>query len=114
MRPLSYLKNKLVPLGSGPRTILHGPFREITLELSLQTQMQMYLGLFEKETHFWVEALTRDIATAVDAGAAFGEHTLFLLMKTDAEVVYAFEPATDLHEVLRKNLSLNSLKGSNR
>src|SRR5258705_11943378 len=80
MRPLSYFKNKFVPAGTLPRAILHGPFREIILELSLQTQMQMYLGLFEKETHFWIKALTRNIATAIDAGAAYGEHTLFLLM----------------------------------
>src|SRR5882762_187574 len=49
MRPLSYLKKKIVPTGIRPLTILYGPFRQITLELSLQTEMQMYLGLFEKE-----------------------------------------------------------------
>jgi len=114
MRPLSYLKTKIVPAGIRPLTILYGLFRQITLELSLQTEMQMYLGLFEKEIHSWIEALTRNIATAIDAGAAYGEYTVFFLMKTNADAVYAFEPGTDLHGRLRKNLQLNSLNGSNR
>jgi hypothetical protein len=114
MRPLSYLKTKIVPPGIRPLTIPCGPFRQITLELSLQTEMQMYLGLFEKEIHFWIEALTRNIATAIDAGAAYGEYTLFMLMKTNADAVYAFEPGTDLHARLRNNLRLNSLKDTNR
>jgi len=114
MRPLSYLKKKIVPAGIRPLTILYGPFRQITLELSLQTEMQMYLGLFEKEIHSWTEALTCNIATAIDAGAAYGEYTVFFLMKTNADAVYAFEPGTDLHGRLRNNLQLNSLKGSNR
>jgi hypothetical protein len=37
--------------------------------------MQMYLGLFEKEIHPWIEAPTCNIVTAIDAGAAFGEYT---------------------------------------
>jgi hypothetical protein len=114
MRPLSYLKTKIIPAGVRPLTILRGPFRRIKLELSLQTEMQMYLGLFEKEIHFWIEALTCNIATAIDAGAAYGEYTLFLLMRTNADAVYAFEPCTDLHGRLRNNLQLNSLKDSNR
>jgi hypothetical protein len=114
MRPLSYLKTKIVPSGIRPLTIPFGPFRKITLELSLQTEMQMYLGLFEKETHSWIEALTCNIATAIDAGAAYGEYTVFFLMKTNADAVYAFEPGTDLHGRLRTNLQLNSLKGTNR
>jgi hypothetical protein len=36
--------------------------------------MQMYLGLFEKEIHPWIEALTCNIATAIDAGAAYGKY----------------------------------------
>jgi hypothetical protein len=114
MRPLSYIKTKLLPAGVRPHTVIHGPFRQIKLELSLQTEMQMYLGLFEQETHFWIEALTRNIATAIDAGAAYGEHTLFMLMRTNADAVYAFEPARDLHARLRNNLRLNSLKDTNR
>ena len=74
MRLLSYLKTKIVPSGIRPLTILYGPFRQITLELSLQTEMQMYLGLFEKEIHPWIEALTCNIATAIDAGAAYGKY----------------------------------------
>ena len=37
MRPLSYLKTKIVPAGIRPLTVLYGPFRQITLELSRET-----------------------------------------------------------------------------
>lgn len=113
-RPLSFLKNMFVPSAISPRTILHGPLRRITLDLSLKTQMQTYLGLFEKEVHFWLEALTSNIATGIDVGAAHGEYTLFLLLKTSAEFIYAFEPHTDFHAVIRRNLHLNALDGSSR
>src|SRR4029077_4709781 len=101
MRLLSYLKTKIVPSGIRPLAIRYGPFRQITLELSLQTEMQMYLGLFEKEIHSWLEALTSNTATAIDAGAGYGEYTVFFLMKTNADAVYAFEPGIDLHGRLR-------------
>jgi len=104
-RALSFLKNKAVPAGIRPRRVIRGPFRDITLELSLHTEMQMYLGLFEKETHFWLETLTRNIVTGVDVGAAYGEYTLFLLMRTAAEMVYAFEPGKHVHDRFRKHSS---------
>jgi hypothetical protein len=53
------------------------------------------------------------LLTAIDAGAGYGEYTVFFLMKTNAGAVYAFEPRTDLHGRLRNN-QLKSLKDTNR
>jgi len=114
MRVLSELKNLFVPPGSRERTILAGPFKEFQMQLSLRSQTQIYLGLWEREVYSCLRRLSQDIRTAVDIGAARGEYTLFFLKKTTAEKVYAFEPDSAVSEVLSHNLALNGLSGLDR
>jgi hypothetical protein len=114
MRLLSNLKNLALRPGSGPRKILAGPFKGIRMNLSLRDQTQVYLGLFEKETHPWLERLSKSIGTAIDVGAAHGEHTLFFLLKTRAKKVYAFEPDSSCFPLLAENLKLNAVTRSER
>ena len=104
----------VLPVGRRPRTILFGPFRGVRLTLELQTQSQIYLGLFERETFPWLRRLSRGIRSAVDIGAAYGEFTLYFLMKTGAERVISFEPNPELIETLRGNVRLNGLEGTSR
>jgi hypothetical protein len=106
---LSGLKNLVFPPERNPRNIVAGPFKGITMGLSLRNETQVYLGLFEKETHPWLMRLSRSLKTAVDIGAANGEYTLFFLMKTEAKTVYAFEPDTSCLPILQENLSLNGI-----
>ena len=77
------------------------------MHLDLEDQTQLYLGLFEREAYPWLMRLSRHIRTAVDIGAAQGEYTLFLLLKTEATAVYAFEPDAGCLELLTENLRLN-------
>jgi hypothetical protein len=114
MRFLSGVKNVVVPSECEPRKIVAGPFKGITMDLSLRDQAQIYLGLFEREVHPWLERLSEDIRTAIDIGAAHGEHTLFSLIKTQATRVYSFEPDTDCLPLLRENLNLNGMAQSPR
>jgi predicted RNA methylase len=114
MRALSRLKNLVVPAERKPRRIAFGPFKGITMELSLHHQSQIYLGLFEREVHTWLERLSRGIHTAIDIGAASGEYTLFFLTRTNAEKVLAFEPDAESLPLLQENLRLNSLGKSGR
>jgi hypothetical protein len=114
MRLLSSLKNSIVPPGHKPRQILAGPFKGIKMDLSLQTQSQLYLGLFERETHPWLRRLSDGLMTAVDIGAANGEYTLFFLMKTQAKKIFAFEPDAACLPVLCENLRLNDLGRTGR
>lgn len=114
MRLVSHLKNAIVPPGRKPRTILAGPCKGIVMSLSLRTQTQLYLGIFEKETHPWLARLSKDIATAIDIGAAYGEYTLYFLTKTQAGSVFAFEPDVSLFPYLHENLKLNGLGQSER
>jgi predicted RNA methylase len=114
MRALSRLKNVVVRAGRKPRRIAFGPFKGITMALSLHHQSQIYLGLFEREVHTWLQRLTRGIRTAIDIGAASGEYTLFFLTRTDAERVWAFEPDPESLPLLKESLKLNSLEQTSR
>jgi hypothetical protein len=114
MKVLSELKNLCVLPGSRDRTILAGPFKEIQMRLSLKTQTQVYLGLFEREAYPWLRRLSGDIKMAIDIGAASGEYTLFFLKKTLAKKVYAFEPDDAVSKSLFHNLRLNGLNASPR
>ena len=68
MRLVSDLKNLMVSPERKHRRILAGPFRDIVMGLSLRSQTQVYLGLFEKEIHPWLNRLSKGIATAIDIG----------------------------------------------
>jgi hypothetical protein len=114
MRALSWVKNLVVPEGRKPRRIVFGPFKGITMDLSLRHQTQIYLGLFEREVHTWLGRLSRGIHTAIDIGADSGEYTLFFLRRTNAARVLAFEPNPEALPLLRENLKLNSLAESSR
>jgi hypothetical protein len=84
------------------------------MDLSLQTQSQVYLGMFEKEVHPWLYRFSKGVATAIDIGAAHGEYTVYFLARTVASRVYAFEPNLECRAFLHQNLRLNGLDGANR
>ena len=84
-----------------------GPFSGISMNMNLAHQTQMFLGLFERETHPWLARLSKDVKTAIDIGAAHGEYTLFFLTKTNASHIYAFEPDLIMLSHLKNNLQLN-------
>src|SRR5262245_46948320 len=106
-RILSLTKQKLVSDEWAPRKIVAGPFCGIRMNLNLMHQTQIFLGLFERETHPWLLRLSQNISTAIDIGAAYGEYTLFFLMNTTASQVYAFEPDAAMLSHLKNNLELN-------
>jgi len=114
VRLVSNLKTLFMPPGCKPHRILAGPFRGIVMRLSLRSQAQIYVGLFEKETHSWLTRLSRGISTAIDIGAAYGEHTIYFLTKTKAAKVFAFEPDGSCTPFLHENLELNGGNQSKR
>lgn len=101
------IKNLTIPTGRKIHRIPIGLYKDLIFPLELRTQMQFFLGLWENETHRYLARFTRDIATAVDAGAGIGEHTLFFLKKTTASQVVAFEPAVDLCSEIKRAALLN-------
>jgi hypothetical protein len=84
------------------------------MHLDLQSETQLWIGTFEREVSGWLRRFSRGIVTGIDVGAGHGEYTLFLLAKTSAQRVVAFEPDAKTIASLRANLSLNELGESNR
>jgi len=113
-RILSFAKQKLVSDEWAPRKIAAGPFRGIRMNLNLMHQTQIFLGLFERETHPWLMRLSKNISTAIDIGAAYGEYTLFFLRNTTASKVYALEPDETMLSHLKNNLELNPEANTSR
>ena len=114
MRLVSALKILFMSPERKPRKILAGPFKGIKMNLTLRDQSQMYLGLYERETHPWLKRLSKNLKTAVDIGVGYGEHTLFFLIKTAAAKVYAFEPDAKCLAFFDENLKLNAISQSDR
>ena len=111
---LRKLKVTLLPSGLRPRSILTGPFKGIRMEMDLQTESQIYAGLFERELYPAIRRLSKDVRTVVDIGAAHGEYTLYALLKTSAERVISIEPDPAMVEKLHHNLKLNALNQNRR
>lgn len=114
VRVLSSLKQRVLSGRSAPRRIVTGPFGGISMNLSLAHQLQIYLGLFERETYPWLERLSKGISTGIDIGAADGEYTLYFLKRTPAAKVFAFEPDLSKLPCLESNLLLNGESNSKR
>lgn len=108
------VKRLVLSKGLSPRRIKSGIFRGQRMYLDLQSQTQLYLGLFERELYKHVARLARGINTAIDIGAAQGEYTLYFLGKTPARKVFAFEPSQEDRARLLANLKLNKLDRDSR
>jgi hypothetical protein len=113
-RPLSRIKSAIVRGGQRPVRVPFGLFKGITLELDLAHAMQKYLGLWETETYPFIREAAARCRWAVDIGAGSGELTLYLLLKSQAEAVHAFEPDETEIPRIRANLALNGLEGDGR
>ena len=109
-RPVSVLKNNVVPSGSRPRTIPFGPFKGLRLNIDLASQMQFYFGLWEFETHPYIHAALKESSWLVDVGAGFGE--LCILFRKNLRRAIAIEPDSACLSLLRSNLALNGLSAS--
>ena len=111
MNPLKYL----LPSGRLPRTICSGPFKGLRVHLDLRGgDLQLWLGLYERETYLTMERLLRGCRSAIDVGAAKGELVLDLLRRSEIERIVAVEPAHTELERFRANLAANPGIGTDR
>lgn len=84
------------------------------MSLDLQSETQLWLGTFEREISSWLEQFAAGAEFGIDIGAGHGEYTLFLLAKTQARRIWAFEPDAATVALLRRNLELNGQHESPR
>lgn len=96
-----------IPKGNLPRTVKSGAFRGLRFKIDLSAATQFWLGLYERETYRWLQKLISGIASAVDVGAAAGEYSIYLLSRSSADPVLAFDPNPELSDQFSENLSLN-------
>jgi hypothetical protein len=107
LKILRKLKERFAPKEKRVRTILSGPLRGLRMWIDVMPQGQLWVGLAERETQPWIGRLCKDINTAIDVGAAFGEQTLYFVKKSSAKKIYTFDPRPDAFEELKQNIALN-------
>jgi hypothetical protein len=110
----SSIKRALLPGGARPHTVLTGAFRGLEMEMDPQSSMQFWAGLYERETYRWIARFGAGCASGIDVGAAKGEVSLFLLKRTAATRVLAFEPSPEHDATFSRNLALNGLADDGR
>lgn len=114
MIALTQFLKRVLPHGRHPRTIRAGFYRGIRLHLDLQCELQVYAGLYERETYADMRRLARGCRTFIDLGAAKGELSVYFLRKPGIERVIAAEPAENERVLFGANLALNSLRADQR
>lgn len=105
---------QLLPKGRAPRTVRGGLYRGLRLELDLQSELLIYLGLYEAELTPHIRRLARGCRSGVDLGAAGGELTLWLLRQPEIERIVAVEPLAREQERFERALALNGFAGDPR
>lgn len=114
IRPLSWAKRHVVKKGKQPYKVPTGLFRGLILQLDLQNETQIYLGLWEHETHKFIRTAARTCAWVIDVGAGKGELCLYFLRNSQAERILAFEPQIAESGIILRNLSLNGEQSNQR
>ncbi|HVT73102.1 MAG TPA: FkbM family methyltransferase [Lacunisphaera sp.] len=111
MNPLK----RLLPSGRRPRRVLTGLLRGIRLELDLRAgDLQLWAGLYERETFGAIRRLAENCRGALDLGAAHGELVAWLLRQPGMDRVLAVEPDQGALRRLGETLALNGLAGDPR
>ena len=108
-RILSRIKRLLVNSGARPRGVHFGLYAGLTLEIDLQTQMQLYLGLWEAEISKYLLGELRTARFFIDIGAGSGEMVALFAKQEQVTVIHAVEPVLTEIDRLRRNLGLNGL-----
>jgi hypothetical protein len=108
------LKAALFSREARARTIPLGLYRGLTMQLDLTRQLQLFLGLAERETHARIRNACASLGAAIDVGAGEGELTVFMLRRTAAKRVFAFEPSQSGRDKIVSNLALNNCSAAPR
>lgn len=106
-RPLSWAKMLLVKPGRQPRRLFAGLFHGLRLNLDLTYETQIYLGLWEAETHSHIRKASRRCSWLVDVGAGKGELCVYFAVQPNISKVIACDPNAADIDVLKSNIRAN-------
>jgi len=107
VRPISMLKQLMVPTGTRAVKIPLGIYRGFKLNIDFESQTQIYLGLWEFETYPYIRRALCDARWLIDVGAGFGE--MCILFKRNLRRVIAIEPDEIALSRLHLNMALNGI-----
>jgi hypothetical protein len=71
---LSAVKGRFVSKERRPRRVVSGPHKGLVMQLGFAKELQMYLGLYERETHGWIKRLSRGIGTGIGRPGTCGRN----------------------------------------
>lgn len=108
----SLIKRALVPRGRKLRRLRGGIARNQLMAIDLQSQLQRYLGLDERELAGIVSKLSSSCRTLIDIGANDGYYTV-AFVASPAERIVACEPGPASRELLA-NAAANGHQISDR
>lgn len=106
-RPLSWAKKSLVRPGRRPKKLFVGLFQGLRLNLDMAHDTQIYLGLWEAETHSYIRTASRRCSWLVDVGAGKGELCTYFAVQPNISRVIACEPDAAEIDVMKSNIRLN-------
>jgi hypothetical protein len=113
-RLLRSAKRAAVPKGVAPRRIKFGPARGIVMNIDLQHQTQLLLGLYERELHSALTTHMRFVSCALDLGSHDGYYTLIFQTFPNVRKILAVEAEPSQISRLRSNLTINHLLDDSR
>jgi precorrin-6B methylase 2 len=106
---VSRIKSKIVPDQSRVRRVLFGLYRGQRLEINLQSEAQLYFGLWEREIYSVIRCAGRRAQWFLDVGAGKGELCIWFATLGHVTRIIAVEPNTAETQALRANLVTNKI-----
>lgn len=105
---LQMVKRAVLPLDPISIRVLAGPYKGIRMLLSLQSELQFCLGLYETETNYVIRHALRNAQWVMDVGACRGETSL-LFRAHGVPTIFAIEPSAEIVEQMKENFTANGI-----
>lgn len=106
---ISKLKFALTSDSSRPPTIPLGLYKGLRLDINMRNQSQLFVGLWERETHNIIRQALHQAEWYVDIGAGIGELVLLFSRSQHLRTMIAIEPSRANVQAMLANFALNGL-----
>ena len=105
----NWIKKKMVGEGLGFHKVKFGIGKGLKYYLDPKNKTQLFLGLYEIETHKYFKKYAKIADTMLDIGAAYGYYSLMYRKFNDSGRIFSFDPGVGKFDaVFRSNFKENS------